>query len=360
MKSTKTALLTAMTVVFVVVGGMTVHAGEVVPAETMQQTALEDTNVYGNTMGNMINGGLFLEDADYYYLYHGYDNCVYKTDKKTGLSVQLGSTALFNLNMVDGKIYGYRENQTNGYIVELDPNSGREKIIRSGKIDNLIVVNREIYITNLADGSLVKFSLDSGKETMLASQGVGTYTIYKDRVYFSLCPDNETLYSISTSGGELVKLNNVTSYMPNVYRDRIYYLAKESGAYSIRSMAIDGSGETVIANMDALYMNLYGSKLFFVNNNAKNELYYIELDAPIPTPVRLDLSAAVEKAVKEYAIVPPKNYQLLEYLALNFGPSHMMFMTFETFDGQRYDDVYLYDFATGEIMPIAYFCWTQQ
>lgn len=360
MKNMKTALLTAMTVVFVGVGGMTTYASEAVPAETIQPTVLEDTNVYGNTMGNMINGGIFLEDANYYYLYHGYDNCVYKTDKKTGFSVQLGTTALFNLNMVDGKIYGYRENQVNGYIVELDPNSGSERIIRSGKIDNLIVVNREIYITNLADGSLVKYSLDSGKETMLASQGVGTYTIYKDRVYFSLRSDNESLYSISTSGGELVKLNNVTSYMPNVYRDRIYYLSKENGAYSIRSMMIDGSCENVITNMDALYMNLYGSKLFFVNNNAHDELYYIDLDALIPTPVRMDLSPALEKAVKEYAIVPTKNYQLLEYLALNFGEEHMMFMTFETFDGQRYDDVYFYDFTTGEVMPIAYFCWTKQ
>ncbi|MDE6748651.1 MAG: hypothetical protein K2K21_06265, partial [Lachnospiraceae bacterium] len=100
MKNMKTALLTVMTVVFVGAGGMTAHASEVVPAETIQPLVLEDTNVYGNTMGNMINGGIFLEDANYYYLYHGYDNCVYKTDKKTGFSVQLGSTALFNLNMV--------------------------------------------------------------------------------------------------------------------------------------------------------------------------------------------------------------------------------------------------------------------
>lgn len=360
MKNMKTAFLTLMAVVLVGLGGMTAHASEVVPAETTQQTALEDTNTYGSTMGNMTNGGFFLEDDDFYYLYHVYDNCVYKTDKKTGLSVQLGSAELLGLNMVDGKIYGYRENQADGYIVELDPDSGMERIVRQGIIDNLIVVNREIYITNPADGSLIKYSLDSGKETMLVTQGVGTYTIYKDRVYFSLCSDNEALYSILTSGGGLVKLNNVTSYMPNIYHDRIYYVAREKGVYSIRSMMTDGSGGNVIADMDALYMNLYGSRLFFVNNNARNELYYIDLEASVPTPVRLDLSPVLEKAVRKYAIVPPVNYQLLEYRALNFGSSHMMFMASETFDGHRYDDFYFYDFATGEIMPIAYFCWTQQ
>lgn len=51
--------------------------------DTMQEETQEapeepaaDTTVYGNTAGNIMGGGLFLEDDDYFYLYHGYDNCV--------------------------------------------------------------------------------------------------------------------------------------------------------------------------------------------------------------------------------------------------------------------------------------------
>lgn len=60
--------------------------------EAVQEESPEveaDSTVYGNTAGNIMGGGLFLEDDNYFYLYHGYDNCVYKTDKRTGMSDKL-------------------------------------------------------------------------------------------------------------------------------------------------------------------------------------------------------------------------------------------------------------------------------
>lgn len=71
-------------------------AEESAEAESVEEEATEsasaleeDSTVYGNTAGNIMGGGLLLEDDDYFYLYHGYDNCVYKTNKKTGISDRL-------------------------------------------------------------------------------------------------------------------------------------------------------------------------------------------------------------------------------------------------------------------------------
>lgn len=119
------------------------------------------------------------------------------------------------------------------------------------------MVDSEIYPTNLQGLSLSKCSRDSGKETVLVTRGVGTYTVYKDRVYFSLRSDNGLLYSIPASGGGFVKLNNAASCRQEVYRDRIYYMAMENDVDSIRTMAIDGSGENVTADMDVLYYGIY-------------------------------------------------------------------------------------------------------
>ncbi len=47
-------------------------------------------------------------------------------------------------------------------------------------------------------------------------------------VYFALESDKHFLYSVRREGGETTQINEVHSYMPTIYKDRIYYLGMEN------------------------------------------------------------------------------------------------------------------------------------
>lgn len=312
-----------------------------------------DTTIYGNTAGNILGGGLLLEDDDYYYLYHGYDNCVYKTEKKTGISDKIADGYCLQLNMVDGKIYA--NNAQDEVIVEINPESGETVEIRKGSIEYLLLADGELYFTDISDNSLRKYSLGSREETVLVDQAIVTPCIYKDAVYFAMDNDEHYLYSVPRKGGETTQINRVYSFMPTVYKDRIYFLGKENEEYSIRSMELDGSDQKVIVETDAVFMNLYDGKLYYVDGADRGKIYFLDLDSEDMAPEVLELEENIKEAVNRYAIVPVSEYNLEGYMGMNFQQDHMAFMCTETINGEQYMDEYIYDFAKDSIMPVAYF-----
>nr|WP_300816007.1 DUF5050 domain-containing protein [uncultured Acetatifactor sp.] len=312
-----------------------------------------DTTVYGNTAGNIMSGGLFLEDDDYFYLYHGYDNCVYRTDRKTGVSDKLVDGYCLQLNMVDGKIYANMAQDES--IVEIEPESGQVTEIRKGAVEYLMSADRELYFTDASDSSLRKFSLDSMEETVLVDRPIVTPCIYKDRVYFALDSDGHYLYSVPREGEALTQVNEVHSYMPVIYKDRIYYLGMEDEAYSIRCMGLNGSGESIIADTDAAFMNLFGSRLYYADGADSSKVYFLDLETENPVPESVRLEAQIEEALNRYALEPVSEYRLDGYMGLNFQQEHMAFMCLETMDGEQYMDECIYEEDTDRILPVAYF-----
>lgn len=321
--------------------------------EEVPKEAEEDTTVYGNTAGNIIGGGLFLEDDDYFYLYHGYDNCVYKTEKQTGISDKLVDGYCLQLNMVDGKIYANMAQDE--AIIEIEPESGKITEIRKGRVEYLMSADRELYFTDVSDGSLRKISLDTMEETVLVDQPIVTPCIYKDAVYFALDSDGHYLYSVAREGGEITRINEVYSFMPTMYKDKIYYLGIENEEYSIRSMDLDGSNEKVIVETDAVFMNLHDGKLYYVDGIDRSKVYFIDLDSEDLLPEVQDLETKIEEAVNRYAIESVSEYNLEGYMGLNLQRRYMAFMCMETMDGQQYMDEYIYDEINERILPVAYF-----
>ncbi len=312
-----------------------------------------DTTVYGNTPGNIMGGGLFLEDDNYFYLYHGYDNCVYRTDRKTGISDKLVDGYCLQLNLVDGKIYA--NNAQEESVIEIDPESGQVTEIRKGGVEYLMSADRELYFMDTSDNSLRKLSLDSMEETVLVDQPIVTPCIYKDRVYFALDSGEHFLYSVPREGGEMTRINAVHSYMPTIYKDRIYYLGMENEEYSIRVMGIDGSGEKIVVETDAVFMNLFRDRLYYVDGTDRSKVYFIDLEAESQVPESVELEARIEEAVNRYAIETVSEYRLDGYMGLNFQQDYMAFMCAETMDGQQYMDEYLYEVEGDRVLPVAYF-----
>lgn len=341
-----------------------VHLEEITEEEVQEEPVLdeleeivpeveEDSTVFGNTAGNILGGGLLLEDDDYFYLYHGYDNCVYKTEKKTGVSDKIADGYCLQLNIVDGMIYG--NHAQDSAIVEIDIESEEVNEIREGDVEYLMAADRELYFMDVSDNSLRKYSLDSTEETVLVDQPIVTPCIYKDAVYFAMDNDEHYLYSVPREGGEITQINEVYTFMPTIYKDRIYYLGMENEEYSIRSMELNGNDEKVIVETDAVFMNLYDGKLYYVDGADRSKIYFLDLDSEGIVPEVLDLEENIKEAMNRYAIEPVSEYNLVGYMGMNFQQDHMAFMCVETINGEQYMDEYIYDFSKDSIMPVAYF-----
>lgn len=149
--------------------------------------------------------------------------------------------------------------------------------------------DNELYFTDVSDSTLRKISLDTMEETVLVNQPIVTPCIYKDKVYFALDSDEHYLYSVPREGGEITQVNEVYSFMPTMYKDKIYYLGMENEEYSIRSMELDGSDEKVVAETDAVFMNLYDGKLHYVDGTDASRVYFIDLEAETLAPEPLNL-----------------------------------------------------------------------
>lgn len=255
--------------------------------------------------------------------------------------------------MVDGKIYANMAQDES--VIEIDLESGEVTEIRKGGVEYLISADKELYFMDVSDSSLRKISLDSMEETVLVDQPIITPCIYKDTVYFALDSGGHYLCSVPREGGEIVQVNEVCSYMPTVYKDRIYYLGMENEKFSIRSMGIDGSEESVIADIDAATMNLFDGRLYYIDGVDMSKIYFIDLEAEVLVPELVDLEAQIKKAVNRYAIESVSEYRLDGYIGLNFQQGHMAFMCIETMDGQQYMDEYIYDEEGDRILPVAYF-----
>lgn len=343
-----------------VFGGQTMEA----KAETLNQPVnlavnpvaaqQADTSVYGNSAGNILNGGLLSQEGNYLYLYQAYEDRAYKMDRTTGISKQMGKDSLLYLNRIGNKLYGYRTQPA--AIVEVDTQSGAERVLRQTSAQLLTAVDRELYYITLPEGSIRKLNLDTMQETVLVGGKADTLAVYRDKVYFSFGADNNALYSVSRNGGAVTKLNNTMTYMALPYQDKIYYLGAVEGGYAIRAMGLDGSNDVIVANTDAFSMNISGNRLFYIDNNGQNKICSIDLSTGQNVIEEIALEAKLKAAINRYGMIPVSNYQVKSYAAICVEQNTMLFLCAENIDGQHYQDEYLYDFVTGEVLPVAYYC----
>ena len=319
----------------------------------------EDTNVYGNTVGNIENDGTFIyneEDGCLYFLniYKGY---MAKTVPETGHTVSLTDKRMTMLNLYDGKLYGVEitSEQENGKVYVYDLQSDTLEIFREDPVSYLQVADGTLYFTDDSDHTLRKMEAESGEETTLVDEPVYFPVVYKDTIVFQLDSDKESLYSIPKTGGEMIKLNDVRSYEPIVYHDRIYYKALDSDEqYTIRSMNMDGSGEEIIISEGTLTINLYEDMLYYVPQDVPNKVFYIDLSDETREVQSLELGDLVRTALKN--TYGTTDIQIVKYGPIQFSGGYMIFMDMMKIGEQSYQDEYIYKMDTEEIFIIPEYC----
>lgn len=320
---------------------------------------MEDTNVYGNTIGNSYNDGTFVYDEynDCLYFYDIYEGGVVKTDAETGHTVILTDIPLIMLNLYDEKLYGINVDEEGNHlnVQRYDLQTGSLDVVLDKPVQYLLVVNGELYFTDQEENKLRRMSADGGEEEILVDEPVYFPVVYKDMIVFQLDSDKESLYSMPIDGGEPEKLNDMRSYYPIVYRDKIYYQTIDDDEKpALRCMNLDGSEETVILEERPINCNLYDDKYYFITEDTVNKVSYIDLTDEKMEVQELNLGDPIKKALKDtYGV---QECRILRFTPIQFGGNYILIMCEMNVDGVDYLDEYLYRTDTEELFIIPEYC----
>lgn len=320
---------------------------------------VEDTNVYGNTIGNSYNDGVIVYDeaGDCLYFYDIYEGGIVKTSAETGHTVQLTDIPLSSLNLYDGKLYGVGMSEEGApFNVQMyDLQTGSLEVVRENPVKYLQLVNGELYYTDGEDNTLRRMRIESGEEEILVDEPVYFPVVYKDMIVFQLDSDKESLYSMPRDGGDPVKLNDIRSYNPVIYHDKIYYKTIDDNEQSaLRKMNLDGSEEEVMLEKHLINVNLFDGKFYYIADNAVNKLNYIDLSDEDAEIRELELGDHVRKALKE--VYGTQGLQIDRISYIQFAGDYLLFMCEATVDGIGYMDEYLYKMDTEELFIIPEYC----
>lgn len=241
----------------------------------------EDANVYGNSMGNLYNEGIFVECGDGGYIENnGYGRIIYlDADGKATVLDQLNT---WHMNYRDGQLFGIQGNlygETLGLLSAVIDEGAEHVAIRldeTVKPETLFLVNDDIYYTDAGTHRLYRYQPE-GEDEILIDTEVYNPVFYKDRIIYQKDADGESLHSVSLTGEEDVKLNDTRSYWPIVYRDKIYYQAVADAAYTLRRMELDGSEDTEIAKIRYNNPVVCQDRLFLIDIDHQDILSYLDL-----------------------------------------------------------------------------------
>ena len=222
--------------------------------------------VYGNTSGNITNGGGAAVQGDWIYYRSNDDGKIYaiKTDGSGLRKVNDDDSA--DINIVGDWLYYTNLNideRSTIYAIKTD-GSGRRKITddRSYCVN---VVNDWIYYSNMSDGyKMYAIKTDGSGRQMITDHRSYNLTVVGDWIYY----ESGFIYAIKTDGTEQRKLTDVATAprFVTVSDDWIFFC--ESG--SLYTMKTDGSERKKLTDhMDTYitYINVVGDRIYYCNND---------------------------------------------------------------------------------------------
>ena len=236
---------------------------------------------YGNTVGNIVNGGFVAQSGDWIY-FSDYNNGGYLSKARIdgSESVQLNNDSSFFINVVDDWVYYCNDDDDDCiYRIQID-GSNRTKL-NSDESGYINVVGDWIYYFNNSDScGIYKISTNGSYRIKITDdQWCDDLNVVDDWIYYSDLNDGGSMYKIRTDGTGRIKINDHPSDRINVIGDWIYYLGPAGGVSEyagINKMRIDGSDLAVLddTGVSVNAVDYTGEGGYFGLNVVDNWVYY--------------------------------------------------------------------------------------
>lgn len=231
------------------------------------------SQIRGNTMGNIVNGGLATQKDGWVY-YRSSDDCLYRTD---GVKRELISTdKLSNLNVVGDYVY-CRNNSYDNKLCKINIHTGALTKLCDVDSSNVIVVDDWIYYRNKYQSNFAKMfkvSVNGGHNAELipfpeSGDKAGIFNVWGDWIYYTDYARRDGLFKMKSSGEEVTKIevegDNEFNYM-QISDGWIYYL----NGTVIYKVELDGSNRTKLLDTEYnmfMSINVVGEWIYYLLGN---------------------------------------------------------------------------------------------
>lgn len=298
----------------------------------------EDANLYGNSMGNLYNGGIFVDCGDGSYIENNGYGRVFLLNAD-GDATLLDKLDTWYMNYKDGQLFGVQRNldgEVLGLLYAVIDEEAKNIITMIDETvapETLFWVNDNVYYADVNTHRLYRYQPE-GEDELLIDTEVYHPVFYKDQIIYQKDADGESLHSVSMTGKEDVKLNDVRSYWPIVYRDKIYYQAVADAAYTLRRMNLDGSEDTEVAKIRYQSPVICQDRLFLIDLSEQDILSCLDLTQEDKGILTIDISGKMEElyAGREAVFGLPEdsfmNYKIEAYGNLSNIDDKLMFEAF--------------------------------
>jgi len=247
----------------------------------------ENNKYYGNTSGNIVNGGLSAE-SDYYIFYSDNDN-LYRKQKDTGDITILCEGNISNINVhndkgwvifikhsadmselykikFDGKEQELLYKNTNTYYY--NSYNGVQNTVTESHYLNINFVNLvddyiffEQTMSNADKNAVYRMDLDGKNRTKIIDEPffVGNIIAYNGWIYYKLTKELVKVKFDGTHRTHIKNLNTYTNFQ--IYGEHIYYFSSIHN-YGIQKTDLNGGNEEKIASYNAASMNIYDGWIY--------------------------------------------------------------------------------------------------
>lgn len=242
----------------------------------------------GNTMGNIVNGGLVVADRDWIYFAYGTDTVkndelIYRmTPQKVNVKKLLVENKAHYLNICGPWIY--YSNLSN----RIGSDGGKLYKVKIDGTQNIRVTDDDAKYTNLVNGVFYYINEDQ-KIKSVDIHGTNNRVISNDRcseinvvnewIYYGNSSDGGALYKIKTDGTSRIRLSKDDCDFINVIGNWVYYV-NYSDENRIYKISIDGKERKRISTVSASCINVDSKEgfIYFTNFSDMEKLYRIKTD----------------------------------------------------------------------------------
>lgn len=233
---------------------------------------------YGNTKGNIQEGGHIVTQNDWIYYTNFNDNdCLYKTTMNGNNTKKLTSHYSYEINLIGDWIYYINGMPGKVCRVKVD-GTGQETVFKQ-RATNLIATDKWLFFRMSLDHDSTKLyrsDLD-GDGAKVICDSVSEFAIYDDRIYYANSAENHALYVMDLSGGNHKKLNNDYCQSVNVANGFVYYSAHNDHDHLYR-IKVDGTEKKMMSEDSCWNINVYNDYIYYRNQTQKGSLYRMNID----------------------------------------------------------------------------------
>jgi hypothetical protein len=259
------------------------------------RTVYNAKDAFGNTSGNLFNGGLFREYGDKIYFSNINDNgTLYSMDLRFDNFKKINDDRIGYINAVGSYIYYSRMNNEkqnskpnvfafkNVGIYRLNFNGKNIKSLYANPSGLINVYGNNLYYQhyNKKDGlKFYKVGIDGSSEKKLSDEAINPMTIVDNILYYAGVKEDHSLYSMNLANGSISTIYEGNCYAPIINNNYIYYISL-SDNYSIYRVDLNGDNPALVLGERCSTYNITedGNYLFYqVDNNKDNRIGYLNI-----------------------------------------------------------------------------------